>query len=111
MAKGKRAKATGITQRVKQIVFERDNRKCVVCGNMKNVMPNAHYISRNKGGLGIPENIVTLCTRLTETDCHYKYDFGTEKEREYCKQTIERHLRRHYKDWDESNLVFQKGMK
>ena len=60
--KSKRAKALDISKQVKEIVFARDKGKCVVCGNSYNVMPNAHYIPRSKGGLGIEQNIVTLCT-------------------------------------------------
>ena len=70
--KSKRTKATDIPQKVKQAVWERDGGRCVVCGCCRNVMPNAHFIPRSKGGLGIEENIVTLCTNLTENQCHYK---------------------------------------
>lgn len=54
--KSKRSKATDIPQKVKQAVWERDGGRCVVCGCCRNVMPNAHFISRSKGGLGIEEN-------------------------------------------------------
>ena len=80
--KTKRAKATDIPQKVKKVVWERDGGCCVICGNNYNVMPNAHFISRSKGGLGIEENVFTACTRLTENDCHYKFDeygVGVEK--------------------------------
>ena len=63
--KSKRSKATDIPMSVKKKVWERDCGRCVVCGNHCNVMPNAHYIPRSKGGLGIEENIITLCTELT----------------------------------------------
>lgn len=106
--KTKRSKATDITMSVKKRVFERDGGCCVVCGNSYNVMPNAHYISRAKGGLGIEQNIVTLCTELTPNKCHRKYDFGTEEEREEIKETIKKYLKSQYEDWNEEDLYYKK---
>lgn len=106
--KSQRSKATDIPQKVKKAVFLRDGGKCVVCGNSKNVMPNAHYISRQNGGLGIEENIVTLCTELTENKCHRKYDFGTEEEKEYCKEKIKAYLKSKYTGWNEKKLIYKK---
>ena len=107
-SKSRLRKATDITPQVKQEVWLRDEGRCVVCGNMFNVMPNAHYIPRSKGGLGIPENIVTLCTELTENQCHRRFDFGTEEERETIGQKIREYLQAHYPDWDEDKLVYRK---
>lgn len=106
--KSKRSKLTDISQRVKQIVWERDGGKCVVCGNSYNVMPNAHYIPRSKGGLGIEQNIVTLCTEVTKNKCHRKYDFGSYEERQIIKQVIKNYLKTKYPNWDEESLVFRR---
>lgn len=106
--KSKRTKATDIPMSVKKKVFERDNGCCVVCGNNYNVMPNAHYISRTKGGLGIEENIVTLCTELTPNKCHRKYDFGTLKEQQEIKKIIKNYLKSHYDNWEEEKLIYKK---
>lgn len=106
--KSKRSKATDIPMVVKKKVFERDNGRCVVCGNNYNVMPNAHYISRAKGGLGIEQNIVTLCTEFTPNKCHRKYDFGTLKEREQIGAIIKEYLISKYDDWNEENLYYHK---
>lgn len=106
--KSKRAKATDITPQVKQEVFLRDNGRCVVCGNMHNVMPNAHYIPRSRGGLGVAKNIVTLCTNFTANKCHYKFDFGTAEESEAIRAKIEIYLRSKYTDWDPKELVYRK---
>ena len=106
--KTKRSQATDISMSVKKKVFERDGGRCVVCGNAINVMPNAHYISRSKGGLGIEENIVTLCTNLTTNKCHHRYDNGTKVEREKIKKIIQTYLRTKYPDWDEEKLVYKK---
>lgn len=106
--KSKRSKATDIPYSVKKKVFERDNGCCVVCGNSYNVMPNAHYIPRSKGGLGIEENIVTLCTELTQNKCHRKYDFGTLEERQQIHDKIKNYLKSKYTDWNEENLIYKK---
>lgn len=106
--KTKRAKATDIPYNVKKKVFERDLGRCVVCGNSYNVMPNAHFIPRSKGGLGIEQNIVTLCTRLTENDCHYKFDNGTKEEKERIGNIIESYLKSQYDSWKKEDLVYNK---
>lgn len=106
--KTKRSKATDISDSVKKKVFERDNGCCVICGNSYNVMPNAHYIPRSKGGLGIEQNVVTMCTELTINKCHRKYDFGTKKERSVIKNKIKKYLQDKYEDWDEKDLIYKK---
>ena len=106
--KTKRSKATDIPMSVKQKVWERDGGRCVVCHNNYNVMPNAHFISRAKGGLGIEENIVTLCTTLTKNKCHHKFDNGTKEERERIGAVIEKYLQSKYKNWDKSKLIYKK---
>lgn len=106
--RSKRSKATDISMSVKKRVWERDNGCCVVCGNNYNVMPNAHYISRAKGGLGIEENIVTLCTELTSNKCHRKYDFGTLEEQQKIKKIIKDYLNSKYENWNEEKLIYKK---
>ena len=106
--KTKRAKATDISQADKRKVFERDDGCCVVCGNSYNVMPNAHFIPRSKGGLGIEENIVTLCGELTPNQCHRRFDFGTAEERKAIGEAIEGYLKSKYPGWDKENLVYRK---
>lgn len=105
--KNNRAKATDIPMSVKQKVWERDKGQCVVCGNRFNVMPNAHYISRRNGGLGIEQNIVTLCTNFTENKCHYKYDHTTKEEHERIKEIIKNHLKSCYENWNEEDLIYK----
>lgn len=106
--KTKRSKSTDISMAVKKKVFERDKGRCVVCGNTYNVMPNAHYIPRSKGGLGIEQNIVTLCTMMTTNKCHHRYDNGSKPEHEFIKTKIKRYLMSKYDDWNEDNLVYKK---
>ena len=99
--KSKRAKACDITKKVKDIVWERDNRQCIICGSYQ-AMPNSHFIRRSQGGLGIEENIVTMCNR-----CHYMYDQGGE--RQAIATYTERYLRSKYPDWDKEKLIYKKG--
>ena len=101
----KRSKACDIPMKVKKIVWERDNHCCINCGNPY-AMPNAHYISRAHGGLGIEQNVVTLCQ-----DCHHNFDNGKDKAlKESIKSKIEAHLRAKYKDWDNYTLIYKKSL-
>ena len=50
-------------------------------------MPNVHVIPRSKGGLGIPENIVTGCLQ-----CHHMMDQSPERQKyiDYANQYLDR---------------------
>lgn len=100
MAKSERTKALEIAPDVKDAVYSRDNGRCIICGQAG--QPNAHYISRAHGGLGIEENIVTLCSV-----CHRLYDQSEWRER--LGKIIGAYLRGHYPGWDEKNLTYRKG--
>lgn len=99
--KSKRSQKCDIAPKVKKIVAERDEGLCVIC--KRPGLPNAHYISRAHGGLGIEQNIVTLCLV-----CHDCYDNGVF--RENFKDAIRGYLEEHYENWDESKLVYRKGI-
>ncbi|MBR2870643.1 MAG: HNH endonuclease [Clostridia bacterium] len=99
--KTKRSKACDISQKVKKIVWERDNGLCILC-NSSNAMPNAHFIPRSAGGLGIEENIVTLCL-----DCHRKFDQTTL--RPILREKIKKYLARKYENWNEEDLYYKNG--
>lgn len=105
-----RTKALGITIRVKEEVAERDSIDgypcCIACGlpapqYNRLAFSCAHYISRAQGGLGVEENILTLCP-----NCHHRYDQTTD--RAMLKPFFGRYLKSHYPNWDESKLVYQK---
>lgn len=106
--KSKLTKATDISLKVKKEAWERDGGKCVVCGNRVNVMPNAHYIRRSQGGLGIAKNIFTACTNLTGNQCHRRFDEGTEDEQEKLGAKIRTYFKSVYPDWDEKDLYYRK---
>lgn len=99
----KRSKACEISPKTKEIVWERDNHKCVICGKYVTVAcANAHYIKRSQGGLGIEQNIVTLCLK-----CHYEEDFG--KDTKLYEEMIKKHLKGHYgSSWNISDLIYKK---
>ena len=99
--KSRRSKACDITQEVKKKVWERDNHACIVCGNPQ-AMPNAHFISRAHGGLGIEQNIVTLCQ-----NCHHAYD--NTADRPIYREYIKTYLKGIYgAEWSEESLLYNK---
>lgn len=99
----KRSKACEISQKTKEIVWNRDNECCISCGRwVPKHFANAHFIKRSQGGLGIPENIVTLCAK-----CHYEEDFG--KDSKVYEYSIENYLRNYYgESWNKENLIYKK---
>ena len=105
--KSKRTKATDISMVVKKKVFKRDEGKCVICGNMVNVMPNSHYIRRSHGGLGIEENVFTACTNFTENNCHERWDRYKCTDDEI--ERVKNHFRSHYPNWDNMQLTYKKS--
>lgn len=98
----KMAKACDISQETKEVVWERDNHKCIFCGKHVPVScANSHYIPRSHGGLGIEQNIVTACP-----ECHHEQDNGLNTE--YYELKTKRYLQSHYGDLLETNLIYKK---
>lgn len=96
----RQTKAADISPAVKRAVWERDGQGCVLCRSPY-AAPNAHYIPRSRGGLGVEENVVTLCAV-----CHDQYDNGPG--RKAAEEEIRRYLKGKYPDWDESRLRYRK---
>ena len=96
-----RTKHTQISASVKRKVWERDHGYCIYCGS-PDAAPEAHFIPRSHGGLGIEENILTLCRR-----CHYLFDETSE--REYMRKFFIWYLKEKYPDWSEEKLIYRKG--
>lgn len=92
-----------ITQKVKAIVHERDKGMCIIDGCGKRGDPNAHYIGRARGGLGIEENIISLCA-----EHHNEYDNGTGRYKAVLESEIEDYLKSKYPYWDRSKLIYNK---
>lgn len=98
----RQTKYTQIPMDVKLKVWERDHHRCVLCGNSYQAAPNAHYIARSHGGLGIEQNIVTLCMR-----CHCAYD--NSDQRSELRDRLRGYLKTKYENWNEENLIYTKG--
>ena len=96
-----RTKHTLTSASVKRKVWERDRGCCVYCGSPR-AAPEAHFIPRSQGGLGIEENILTLCR-----ECHDRYD--NSPDREDMKEFFGRYLKEQYPGWDEDKLIYRKG--
>ena len=106
----KRTKALSIAKAVKIAVAKRDSVDgypcCIWCGKPapteeKLAFSNAHYISRAQGGLGIEENLLTLCP-----DCHRAYDQSPKREK--MRECFKDYLQARYPEWDENKLYFTK---
>lgn len=97
--KSKRSKATDIPMEVKLVVYARDEGCCIFCGRQGN--PEAHIIPRSHGGLGVEENIVTVCRQ-----CHNRLDNSTD--RHYMLEYAQNYLKGLYKDWNRDNLIYDK---
>lgn len=96
----RRTKALDISKKVKMTVWERDRHRCILCGS-PSAMPNAHYISRAKSGLGIEQNIVTLCM-----DCHRRLDQSTERKELLNK--VKHYLDRFYPNFTDDMRRYKK---
>ena len=102
--KHKQTKATDIPKYVRDRVFARDDGRCVWCGRRgAYVFPEAHYIARTRGGLGIEQNILTLCR-----PCHKAFDNGDMNERLKMRARFREYLKEKYPDWDETKLIYHK---
>jgi 5-methylcytosine-specific restriction endonuclease McrA len=100
-----RTRATAISRAVKKKVYERDEGCCVFCGVQVNeFFANAHFIPRSAGGLGVEENVLTLCTV-----CHARFDSTTQ--RSVMLVMFRAYLRSHYPQYDDAHIVYEKGWK
>ena len=100
--KSRRTKALEIPPAVKAAVWERDNERCVICERWVPVFfANAHFVAKSQNGLGVEQNILTLCD-----DCHRTFDNTVE--RPILREALRRYLMSKYPDWDESKLYYKK---
>ena len=95
--------ATDIPYDVKITVAIRDNGRCINCNNKKGIgKPNAHFIARQFGGLGIEENILDLCDI-----CHKEFDNSSGKKKIELEKKYETYLKGKYTYWNKKMLVLQ----
>lgn len=101
----RRTKALQISPETKQAVAERDSIDgcpcCIFCG-APHGLPEAHFIPRSQGGLGIEQNILTVCR-----PCHDKLDRGPTSEQLH--EFAWSYLLEKYGDLDVRDLVYQRG--
>lgn len=94
-----RTKASRIPKEVKAAVYARDREKCLLCGRwVPEECACCHFIGRGRLGLGIEENIITLCY-----ECHRNLDNG-----EVGRDRLREYLKGKYPGWDEKKLVYRK---
>lgn len=96
----KMSRACEIPPKVRRKVWARDGGCCIICGSPQ-AKANAHYIRRSQGGLGIEQNVVTLCQ-----ECHDDFDNGSKREENG--RMIRGYLKSCYRDWEEKKLYYNK---
>lgn len=96
----KRTKALAISAQTKRIVYERDGGLCIFCGRPGD--PVAHVLRRSRGGLGVPENIVTACAA-----CHREFDEGRRSAE--MMQTAIAYMENLYPGWSREKVTYKKG--
>ncbi len=94
-----RTKRTAISPEVKKIVAKRDDGRCIVCGSRGD--PIAHVVNRSQGGMGVEENIVTLCS-----SCHREMDNGMNGP--MLRAICEAYLREKYIGWSREKVIYDK---
>lgn len=105
--KHKQTKATDISPAVRRKIQNRDW-CCIFCEQnyrMETVTPGhlqiMHYIPRSQGGLGIEQNLALGCPVHHQMMDNGQY--GPE-----MREMFKKYLQKHYKDWDEKDLVYDK---
>ena len=101
-SKHKRTKACEIGEKTKHIVFKRDDGLCIFCRRYGK--PEAHIIPRSQGGLGVPQNIITVCR-----ECHDKLDNSTAREKMLREAII--YIKGFYPNWKREDFIFNKCAK
>lgn len=94
-----RTRACAIPKEVKLIVYERDHERCIFCGAPG--LPEAHVIPRSHGGLGVPQNIITVCR-----SCHDKLDNSTD--RQQMLDVAVEYLGSYYPNISQTDVIYQK---
>lgn len=106
---------TAIPASVKAAVAQRDSSggrpaTCIICGRPGG--PWCHVVPRSNGGMGVEQNIVTLCNR-----CHIAFDEGLFikelkplgfESREDIKEYIISYIKRFYTDWTPESVTYRK---
>ena len=100
----KRKTATDIAAPVREKVKRRDNHRCVYCNTPYSLQLAHVFVNRSHGGLGVEENLVTLCI-----EHHMTLDNGRKEKSEPIRNVVEEYLKMHYPQVDLKNLKYRKG--
>lgn len=105
---------TGIPASVKAAVALRDSvngpATCIICGAPGG--PHCHIVRRSQGGMGVEQNIVTLCG-----PCHYAFDEGIGLKRlkplglntmDDVRRYIVDYISGFYPDWTPERVTYRK---
>ena len=105
---------TGIPASVKAAVALRDSvngpATCIICGAPGG--PHCHIVRRSQGGMGVEQNIVTMCG-----PCHYAFDEGIGLKRleplglntrDDVRRYIVDYIRGFYPDWTPERVTYRK---
>lgn len=97
-------RGTEISDSVRRKVYIRDSFDgwpcCIFCGSPYEIEV-AHYVSRARGGKGVPENLACLCHR-----CHAALDNGSDIEKaNRIKDYFKYYLETMYPGWDEKSVT------
>ena len=86
-------------------VWLRDSMVCQLCGKPVSWQcGNAHLIRRSQGGLGVEQNLVTLCP-----SCHREMDEG--RNAKALKGIMEGYLKDLYPGCSPEKVIYKKGGK
>ena len=97
----RRTRACAISPAVKERARERDKGLCIFCGMQG--LPEAHIVPRSHGGLGIEQNIVTVCR-----SCHDRMDNSVMRPQMVA--IAEKYMRMEYPGWEREQCIYRKEM-
>jgi predicted restriction endonuclease len=98
------SKACDITPKVRATVLRRDSHRCIYC-HTPYALQLAHvFYNRSHGGLGVVENLVTLCI-----EHHCAMDNGKIEKSKPVRDVCESYLRGRYYGFDFDSLKYKKG--
>lgn len=83
----KRTKQTSVSDKVRKEVLERDKGCCVACGDYRTLTIAHVFVNRSHGGLGVKENLATLCMK-----CHHDMDNGKKTDQEFIRAIVQTYM-------------------
>ena len=98
----KQSKACDISKRVRDEVLDRDKYCCCVCGSPYNLTMAHVFLNRSHQGLGVKENLATLCMK-----CHHSLDNGKNAEHNGIKRVLHDYMNRLYPNLNIEELRYK----